>query len=492
MGIDWIDDILQKAEGLPVLGGIAHDLRFAYEIWRIDPPDPKPVHNQANTLDNLQSRANTLLSSFNDSLLTLRQNWTGDVADYYFGPQVTAFQIEHDMEPSSTGAGYLLWNRFNQVTALLDYNRAAHQSAHDTLVQIQNLHGDLQSQVYEAAGLLVADVATSATPGLEEFDLLDVPLTIERTDEAVQTAQEVEKVGEAVKDAEEIEKTIQTGITIAQIAKIVGAIGAIVGVALLAFLTHSNGSSPTNSAAPPKTISTLTDDEIRHLAQEFGVSEQTIRDLIKEHPNWTLEQLLLALFTGNPTYAKKMGELRAYGLTLQDVEYLLGQGFTPQQIYELLQSWKQLNKGIYIGKGGKQYNAGTLRELLDELENPNTDPTNKLGAWRLLSAIMQVGPSNVSAIEVYVNGVNNKAGDIDIVLKNGDLIEVGGDSKTPSDLQRKHNYYEQFLSLTGGQNTYFYGDPTGDDWKSVQQNARNAGWIVQPLQFPTPLDVAFP
>src|SRR5690242_17903198 len=99
MGLDWIDDILQKAEGIPGLGGFAHDLRFAYEIWRVDPPDPKPVQTQHDTLDTLHTRAVGLRTSFSDALYQLQSNWTGNEASYYFGPQVTAFQIEHDMEP---------------------------------------------------------------------------------------------------------------------------------------------------------------------------------------------------------------------------------------------------------------------------------------------------------------------------------------------------------------------------------------------------------
>ncbi len=32
MGIDWIDDLLEKAEGIQVLGGFAQKLRLAYEV----------------------------------------------------------------------------------------------------------------------------------------------------------------------------------------------------------------------------------------------------------------------------------------------------------------------------------------------------------------------------------------------------------------------------------------------------------------------------
>ncbi len=487
MGIDWIDDLLQKCEGLPVLGGIAHDLRFAYEILRVDPPDPQPVRNQTNALDNLHSRASALLSSYNESLLTLRQNWSGNVADTYFGPEVTAFEVEHDMEPSTTGVGYQLWNRFNQITSLLEYNHAAHQSAVDTLVQIQNLHGDLQTQVLEAAGLLLLDEGEADTGVGAVLDVGTVPLTAERVGAAVETTDKIIEIGEEVKDVQAVGKAIKTGITLAQIAKLVGgAIGAIVGAALLALLFSSDSSHPMNSLNPPATIGSLTDEQVSQLARQFGVDENVIRELMKEHPDWTLEDLRRYLFMYVRGFARKVGNLRTEGLTLQDIDYLLAQGFTADQIAQLLDSWKQLNKGYYLGKGGIRYNAGTLRELLDMLENPNTDPTNLEGAWRHLVAIMQVGPTNISAISVYINGVDGSDGEIDIVLKNGDVIEVGGD-KSPTQLQNQHNRYQQFLNNTGGQNTYFYGDPTVRSWVSVKQNAQAAGWIVIKLLFPTPL-----
>jgi AraC-like DNA-binding protein len=299
MGLDWIDDLLQKAEGLPVLGGIAHDLRFAYEILRAGSPDPKPVQTQINTLESLHTRAANLLTSFNESLLTLRQSWTGEVADYYFGPQVTAFEIEHDMEPTTTGAGYQLWNRLNQLTATLEYTHAAHQKAYDVLGQLVTLQEELDTDVIESATLLGADVAEAAIPGAEELDLGTVPLTIERTGEAVQTAKNVEEVGQAVTDVEEVAQTVQTGITVAQVLKVVGTIGAIVGVALVVLLIPSD-SGPSNSLPPlsdKKKISQLSDKEFNRmladLAREFGCSQTEIENIINKYGanNLTPKQL---------------------------------------------------------------------------------------------------------------------------------------------------------------------------------------------------------
>lgn len=345
MGIDWIDDLLQKAEGLPILGGIAHDLRFAYEIWRIDPPDPRPVQNQATNLDDLHTRANTLLTTFNENLLTLQQNWTGAVADYYFGPQATEFEVEHDMEPATTGVGYLLWNRFNQFTAVLEYNRAAHQSAHDTLVKIQGIHGDLQTQVYESAGLLGADVALAATPGAEEADLGTVPATAAKAGEAAQTARSLEEEAQLTEDAEEVEKGIQIGKRIVQITLLVGlvgTIGTIVGVALLRFLSpHS--SNPTNAVpiSPNIQIGTLTPQEIQELLRQLkkkGITQQDIQTLQRLHPNWTVAKLLEVL--GILGQIRNLNQPIPPGMDpnidLTLATYLSDEGLTPQQVQDLL------------------------------------------------------------------------------------------------------------------------------------------------------------
>lgn len=358
MGLDWIDDLLQKAEGLPLVGGIAHDLRFAYEIMRVDPPDPKTVQPQIDSLAGHHTKASQLLSAYNDSLLTLRQSWTGDVADYYFGPQVTAFQIEHDMEPSTVGAGYQLWNRFSQVTDVLDYSRAAHQSAHDTLVELVGLQSELETEVTESAVLLAADVEELA-PGEEELEALSIPITVERTGKAVETAQKVEKVGEEIKDLAEVEKVLQDGYRVARIAKIVGTIGAIVGVTLLPFLLSSDSSSsPTNSLPPPNTkISTLTDDQIQQLARTYGVSEDDIRAIMAKYPNMTLKQLEMLLSRWQAIRAKYPNLVGAAGseqnllLLYLDLSYDPAKGLSPKGLHEAEVVLDLAEQRLATGKG---------------------------------------------------------------------------------------------------------------------------------------------
>ncbi len=426
MGLDWIDDLLEKAEGLPGLGGIAHDLRFAYEIMREKPPDPQPVRNQTSALGDLHGRATNLYNVYNEHLLKLRQNWSGEVADYYFGPQVTASQMEHDMEPSTTGAGYQLWNRFSQMTSLLEYNQAAHQSAVGVLEQLVDLSEELESDVYEAAGLLAADVATTATPGLEELDAIDVPITAERVGEAVQTARKVEEVGKLVKDVETVEKTIKTGITIAQLVKVVGTIGAIVGVVLLTFLLSSDSShGPTSALLPPPDtkISTLTDDDVRQLAQMFGVSEADIRALMAKYPDITLAQLLrmLRLLAWIRQFRQQVQtELDTYRKNKK------GKAQTPLEqsfltLLGLLNSWERS-----MFKGYK----GNIDTQLDGLQN------NLSGAWtewQLAQPYLQQGRLVSFGRKFSYNGKNAQA-DLVVLDASGNPVFVEIKNIKPADL----------------------------------------------------------
>lgn len=311
MGSDWIDNVLQQAEGIPFLGGVAHDLRLAYDIWREDPPDPQPVQQQINNLDGYHNKASQLLSNFNESLLTLRQSWTGNDADFYFGPQVTAFQIEHDMEPTTTGAGYQMWQRLNQLTYTLDYNRAAHQKAHDTLTQIQDLHGQLQAQVWEAAGLLVADVAEAAIPGAEELDIATVPVTAEKVGEATSLASKIVQIARAFLSMDVVIMGVK--FTVGQLLAIAFVIGSIVGIPLVTFLVLSNSN---NNASPP----TASAEQVKEIS-------------------------------------KRLSDAGVKGFTRKEIEQLLREGYTPDEIVAMLTA------RYLLQQGGIPVSLDTLKEL---------------------------------------------------------------------------------------------------------------------------------
>jgi hypothetical protein len=256
MGTDWIDSLLQKAEGIPVLGGIAHDLRIAYDVWRKDPADPQPVRSQAQNLDDFYTTATQLRSQLNDSLLNLRQKWTGDAALAYLGPEVTAFEVEHDTEPAFQGAGYNLWNHLNLITAILDYNGTAHYKAADKLDKIQSLHGQLNTQFLVAAGALGTAVATEEIPVVDiGTDILGGGTAAVEAGEALETAEEIETVAETVETVEEVEQVTRTASALMKVVSVVVVTAMIADIALLPFAVSPNVSTPTSGqpdiAYPP-------------------------------------------------------------------------------------------------------------------------------------------------------------------------------------------------------------------------------------------------
>jgi hypothetical protein len=245
MGTDWIDSLLQKAEGIPVLGGIAHDLRIAYDVWSKEPANPQPVRNQAQNLDDLYNTAAQLRSQFNDSLLTLRQKWTGDAASAYLGPEITAFQVEHDMEPAFQGAGYNMWNHLNLITSLLDYNGTAHHKAADKLDKIQSLHGELNTQFLVAVGALGTAVATEEIPVVDIFtDVVGGGTAAVEAGDALATAEEIETTVQAVETVEEVAQTTRTASTLMKVVSVVVVTAMIADIALLPFAVSSNVDNP--------------------------------------------------------------------------------------------------------------------------------------------------------------------------------------------------------------------------------------------------------
>ncbi len=83
MDLDCIEDILKALSHIPGIDHYADELRFAYDTWRQLPrdlPDPRPILEQAHTLGDLHARAQQLTGALDESLLTLRQKWTGNRA----------------------------------------------------------------------------------------------------------------------------------------------------------------------------------------------------------------------------------------------------------------------------------------------------------------------------------------------------------------------------------------------------------------------------
>lgn len=236
MGIDWMDDLLQQAEGTPRFSSFARQLCFAYELWRVDPPDPQPVREQEQTLGSLSTRAAQLRAAFNDSLIALRQSWTGRSAAAYLGPEATAFQGEYDAQPIRPGAGWRMWHALNQITGLLDYNEAAHRQAVDKLRRMRALHDELEADLKRAAGTLAAMLAL---PGAEPLKGAAEARELVAVSE---TANEYSQVGQAGVTVEQVAQKIGIG---SSLLKSMAAQGTVAGVALLPLALASDAPAST-------------------------------------------------------------------------------------------------------------------------------------------------------------------------------------------------------------------------------------------------------
>lgn len=328
MGFDqWIEDTLAQAEGIPALGGFAHDLRTAYIIWRDDPVDPQVVHRQANNIDDLRKQGDDLVREFNDSLIALRPHWQSDpggMAYKYLGPEVTAFQIEHDLEPvrsaSNPETGWQLWQGLKDLTALLEYNGAAHHAAGDKLDKIVSLHNQLGDDVRNAVINLGAMVALAFVPGPDLLDIPDAAVEADMVGTTLEAGYEVKTAVEITKDAAEIETTIKASLTIQQLIAAGVAIGtALVGITLLAIvgishLVGSNGNSATN-------LGPYNQSDVDKLYQELGEKYKISRE--------DIERLLAEGFTPD--------EIRALvkaGYSPAKIKILMDAGLTHQQIVD--------------------------------------------------------------------------------------------------------------------------------------------------------------
>jgi hypothetical protein len=368
MGIDWFDDLLEKAEHIPGIGGEIQKLRYAYEIWRKEPADPKPVQLQAQTLDDLYTTASQLSTELNDNLLSLRQKWTGNEALNYLGPEVTFAQVEHGYTPAEPGKGWDMWQRLGMLKESLDYNGAAHHAAKKKLDKIQSLHNDLDTDIKVAGGTLAFMVATVEIP---VADIVTdgggaIALTAEAAD-AAEMATEVTEAVEAVETVEEIAVTTRE-FTLAQKITAVVVAGAMIADIVLAPFLIANSDSPAASGTPdtlnPPTAqwSQADQDLLEQLMQEFpDVLADDIKDLIRA--GFTPDEIRAILRAGfsHAQIQALVARIRAANQDPHGTDWL---GLTAAQIRELA---VKVADAVNSSDKDKQLEGTTARALIGDL-----------------------------------------------------------------------------------------------------------------------------
>jgi hypothetical protein len=313
MDLTCIEDILNALSDIPGIGHYVDELRFAYDTWRQLPddlPDPHPILDQVHTLGDLHTRAKQLTGMLNDSLLALRQNWTGNRATMYLGPEPTAFQVEHGTEPGIVGIGYQLWDDLNLLTYLLDYNREAHQQGYDYLNRLSSCEDDLTSQLSKVA---IDFGAIVGGPKVPLFEVPEILFEGHEIDAAYDTAQQLSTLLKKFSQPPQIADTIPapapteipfprpnpTPDPTASPSYVLIIVGAIVVILLVALIIYAYNRAHNNNPSKYEMLLEQYGDPVlaRYLA-DAGLTDQQCQELINQFGLLKLQELA-KLFQSN-------------------------------------------------------------------------------------------------------------------------------------------------------------------------------------------------
>ena len=295
----------QHAPGF--LQGAVHTLREGWEFVVDSFPDPTVIRTQGHNLSSLHDRGKTLYDQYNQSLLTLRDTWQGDLADTYLPPAVTGFQVEHGTEPTDSSASTPLELYFRNVVDALDHNSGTHQTWASQFDMVRGKQTEARVTIggtvtLAAAGLFLPGVGEAADAG----ELTGAAFIIGGILNTVRQIWQDYKiiiiiVGVAGAAA-------ATAVAVDELVKPAPHIGTKPGGGT----GTGGGSDPTpdwNKIAigiaialgvTATALATLyfihlsqeqQDDLVQELAQDYGCDAAAIRALLNKHPNLTVKQI---------------------------------------------------------------------------------------------------------------------------------------------------------------------------------------------------------
>lgn len=438
MGMDPIDDVLQFIESkhIPVLSGLAHDLRQAWETWRKTPVDPTPFFAQTENLKQLQAQARSLADELNTSRITLRAQWSGHMADVYLGPSVTPFEVEHDMEPNDTSVSFHHWQTLFSLSNNLAYNVGAHRALADKLKKIQSLHDTLNTQIKIAGAGLAVMVAEDAAPGLGELaDAAEAPAEGAEIGAAVETSATIEETIVEETTEEEIQTEIETeGVPLPVLDTYTIALAmVVVGVGILsislAFLAAG----------------TITNSAVTRVTQAVpGVNPQDVQELLDA--GFTADELIQLLNAGYTI--DQIKALLKQGLTVHDIMALFRGGMNYTDVANLIAYLRTTPEAsvaaiedildTYGDKNGGDILFSLSQVLNHLMTNPafSTDPRIIPGFQQVVTDILSNSSKTKGALfallvmMTHLNDISfvediraNGREAVDIVLKDGSVME---------------------------------------------------------------------
>ncbi|GEM_PF-2765249 len=418
----WVDDALEHLEQI-----CPNDLKPAVETLRQGwdfvvgyYPDPAVLRSQRDNLSDLRDRGQQLLSQYTDSVLKLQQTWQGDLAAKYLPPQVTGFQIEHDMEPTDNSFSTQLSNNLLVLVRSLDHNQGTHNHWADQFEGMRSKQNDARGTIIAVAAI---NVGTDWIPIWGEIDL---PASITAA---------AAIIGDILAAVREFINTYKVLIIIGVVA--IG-VGITFDELVLPQLWHSSSISTTGDGSG---ANSLTPDQIKELAEALGVDES----VVQQWANMGLseaEMLIAAIL------------LTTYGISAYHAGRLAQRGLQPgisqavlEQIAGLLQQLCNITglsdfiiNTIESNGINPQDPTPALRQLLYD----DNTPLGRL--WRLITGARgsDLGDQRVLGVleqlakDGELGGLQDASlnfttatgsSDADIVI-NGKIIQVGGAFKS--------------------------------------------------------------
>jgi hypothetical protein len=159
---DGLNFLEQHSPGF--IKGAVHTLREGWDFVMASFPDPGVIRTQGHNLSSLHERGQKLYEEYNQSLLTLRDKWQGDLAAIYLPPAVTGFQVEHGTEPTDTSASTSLELNLRNFVDSLDHNSGTHYT---WATQFDNVHGKQTEARVTISTAVLGAVAISWIPGVD-------------------------------------------------------------------------------------------------------------------------------------------------------------------------------------------------------------------------------------------------------------------------------------------------------------------------------------
>src|SRR5579875_270986 len=450
-------------------------------------PPAEPVRELGRKYQAHADRLDTLITEFEGHLGTLGQVYQGSASDAYYEAATNALRhmqksrayltrmVTHHMRLASlldTACGYQM-----QLIVL------AGILVGDFIATLATAGADAEVTVPVAAGDIAGGIATGAE--------LDATLTAADSEVMASTEedadldaeQEMEQEAEQQSEQQEEQEAAQEVGQQVRDAELAGELYASAQAQGWFNIT------PMDALALIEADPDLTYDGYMAMLKALyieRVTEQLHNDGLTDSE---IDQLLQSATPGD---IKALLESTATGVQPQDVPYLRSQGYTGDQIVELLRNWQKFSSGVYVKPDGtlpidpltgKPYPADTIREWLDTAEGRGSNKAagGILGARRELYVLMKVGADNVAALGVtfaYMkpnsDGTQTKSGgETELILNNGDIVEVGGGSKGAS-LPNQHNKYVYFLKATGGHTIWVYLDDKGHPSSAFNRAVRTA------------------